>query len=97
MSLLKDHPIKMASAAVTIAAGCLWASAFFWDARSIHAQTQENQRTIEQLVEFQRQVVKEKEIEQEQDRKVKQEIARLCLLKKITDPEECAKVGVRLD
>lgn len=95
--LFRDHPVKMASAMVTICAGVLWAAAFWNEAQDVHAQTAENKRTIEQLIEFQRQVVKEKEIEREQDRKLQQEIARLCLLKKITDPEECAKVGVRLD
>lgn len=97
MELFRDHPVKMAGAIVTICAGALWGGAFFWDAKSIHAQTQDNQRTIEQLVEFQRGVVAEKEADIKAKRQVEQALRELCLSGKLKDKAECAKVGVRLD
>ena len=55
------------------------------------------QATIEQLVEFQRAVVAEKEADLKANQRVMDERTKLCLSGKLTDKELCATVGVAVE
>lgn len=66
-------------------------------AEQCHAQTRENQKSIEQLIEFQRQVVKEKELEQKSNQAVMAERYKLCVSGVLKDKALCATVGVEID
>lgn len=61
-----------------------------------HAQQREDHKSIEQLVQIQRDAAIEKEAEAQQQ-KAKQEYIRAgCLTGKIKDVEDCGSVGVRI-
>ena len=59
--LFREHPGKMATASLTIVLATLAVGNWIWDAEACHAQTKEHEKTLVEVVEFQRAIVREKE------------------------------------
>ena len=92
-ALLRAHPKTTLLGVAFIVTTTLSAGHWFWCAEESHAQAAKNEQTIEQLVEFQRGVVAEKEADAKAKRELMQERARLCITGKLKDPDLCATVG----
>ena len=95
VNLIKEWPKLSVSIASTFGAGMSFGGWLLY-AEQCHAQTRANQKTIEELVEFQNGVVKEKELEALQEKQKLVYIRSACLSGKIKDVEDCAAVGVKI-
>ena len=96
-ALLKQYPKTTLLGVAFIVSTTLGVGNWIWCAEESHAQAAKNEKTIEQLVEFQRAVVDEKEADLKAEKAVMDERTKLCLSGKLTDKELCATVGVAVE
>jgi len=95
--LLKRHKKKTIAGVVSIFVAGTSAGSYLLYAEQCHAQAQANEEVIRELLKYQERQIQREEMAAEQERKIRQEIARLCLSGKLTDKDECAAVGVEVD
>jgi hypothetical protein len=97
LALLKRHPKKTIAAVVAVFIAGTSAGSWMLYAEQCHAQAKANEQVIKELLKYQEREIQREEAAAEQERRVRQEVARLCLAGKLKDKDECAKVGVEVD
>ena len=97
VALLRQYPKATVAGVVAIFVVGSSAGSYMFYAEQCHAQAQSNEVVIQDLLEYQRREIEREKAAVAEERRKKQYISKLCLTKKLTDPEECAKVGIQVE
>jgi hypothetical protein len=95
LKLLRQYPKLTVLGVVAIFTAGISAGSWMLHAEQCHAQSMQNEKDIQGLLEYQRREIEREQVEAEQQRKKLAYIKELCLSGKLKDVNECAKAGVR--